>query len=197
LKLSVIPPVRVALSVLSLTLFTSNAFCAPTKPGKPAQKSQINWEEFKKTANRGSIGTLAAVKALSYRGTPYVMGGHSKSGIDCSGLTQSVYKQWGLLLPRTSTEQFSKGISVPKDQLRAGDLVFFKNTYKSGVSHVGIFIGANHFVHAAGRGKGVVISSLSDAYNLNHWAGARRIALDKEPVSKTVMLEEPAAEKAQ
>jgi hypothetical protein len=129
-----------------------------------------------------SLGSRAAKQALSYRGVPYHFGGQSRKGIDCSGLIQSTYKKWGIMLPRTSVGQAKKGVSVPKAQLKPGDLVFFKNTYKKGISHVGIYVGENKFVHAS-SGKGqVTVNSLTDPYYQNHWAGARRVALDKEPV---------------
>ena len=135
------------------------------------------------TINRhASLGSKAARQALSYRGVPYHFGGQSRSGIDCSGLIQSSFKQWGILLPRTSVEQYKRGITVPKAQIKPGDLVFFKNTYKRGVSHVGIYLGNYNFVHASSSKRQVTISSLTDPYYVNHWAGARRVALDKEPI---------------
>jgi hypothetical protein len=65
--------------------------------------------------------------------------------------------------------------------MKAGDLVFFKNTYKRGISHVGIYVGSGKFVHAANRKKGVIITSLDDKYYKKHWAGARRVALPRLP----------------
>ncbi len=164
-------------------------------------KSKLNeWDRYRMTAgrdirssrgSRGTVGEALAHKALSYRGVHYRMGGTTTNGIDCSGLTQAVYKKWGMLIPRTSTEQFQKGKSVPRAQLKPGDLVFFANTYKRGISHVGIFVGDNKFVHASGSGRGVIVSSLGDAYHANHFAGARRIALDKQrqPVDSGVTAE--------
>lgn len=132
--------------------------------------------------NRAGVrGSSLAKEALTYRGVPYRMGGTSARGIDCSGLAQAVYRKWGLLLPRTSVEQFRKGRPIPKSQLQAGDLVFFKNTYKAGISHVGIYMGEGKFVHAAGRRKGVIVSSLNDKYHTAHWAGARRLAPQEFP----------------
>jgi len=178
----------VALGALTLASFSASAQSDQSentpKPKAanvaPASKKPVSeWEKYRSTANRGGIGEALAHKALSYRGTRYRMGGTSSSGFDCSGLTQTVYKKWGMLLPRTSTEQFSKGKPVSKNQLNSGDLVFFSNTYKSGISHVGIYVGDMKFVHAAGYGKGVVVSSLKEAYHANHYAGARRIVLEK------------------
>lgn len=113
--------------------------------------------------------------ALAYRGTPYRMGARAGSGaFDCSSFTQFVYAKSGVSLPRTASQQATRGQKITRDELRAGDLVFFKNTYKRGVSHVGIYVGDGKFVHASSRG-GVRTNSLSEAYYLNHWAGGRRV----------------------
>lgn len=126
-------------------------------------------------------GQYLAQEALSYRGARYAFGGNGRNGLDCSGLTQSVARAWGLMLPRTSTAQYKRGRPVPRDKMVPGDLVFFKNTYKRGISHVGIYIGEGRFLHAASRRRGVIVSSLSDPYYLNRWAGARRLDLTQLP----------------
>lgn len=153
---------------------TLPALSEQTKPTPKWDPTKVN--------HHVSLGSRAATQALSYRGVPYHFGGQSRKGIDCSALIQSAYKQWGIWLPRTSVEQYKKGVAVPRDHMKPGDLVFFKNTYKRGVSHVGIYLGNNRFCHASSGRKQVTVSSLNDAYYYNHWAGARRIALDKEPV---------------
>jgi cell wall-associated NlpC family hydrolase len=120
--------------------------------------------------------------ALGYRGLPYRWGGTSpRSGFDCSGLVQTVYAKWGIYLPRCAHEQVAKGVPIPKDKLQAGDLVFFKNTYKRGLSHVGIYVGEGWFIHAASRRTGVILSRLDAPYHLHHWYGARRLNLSKLP----------------
>jgi len=110
--------------------------------------------------------------ALSLQGVPYVYGGTSRSGFDCSGYTQYVFKGSGISLPRTTFEQFRVGSSVNKAQLQAGDLVFF-TTYAKGASHVGIYIGGGSFVHASN--SGVIISSLGSSYYSSRYLGARRV----------------------
>jgi hypothetical protein len=158
-----------------LPALSQNSKVKSTKP------AQAKWDPSK-ISRKISLGSRAARQALSYRGVPYHFGGRTRKGIDCSGLIQTTYKKWGILLPRTSVEQYKRGVQIPKQKMKAGDLVFFKNTYKRGISHVGIYMGQNQFVHASsGRGQ-VTVSSLNDPYYLNHWAGARRIALNKEPV---------------
>lgn len=112
-------------------------------------------------------------RALSYRGVPYRMGATGRGAFDCSSFTRYILNQSGENLPRTAAEQYRKGTPVSKDEMRAGDLVFFKNTYKRGVSHVGIYMGNGKFIHASSHG-GVKESNLSDSYYVNHWAGARR-----------------------
>ena len=81
----------------------------------------------------------------------------------------------GKRLPRTSTDQASSGKHVNKKNLREGDLVFFKDAYKRGITHVGIYLGNNKFIHASSSAKKVTISSLNKKYYRRHYAGARRI----------------------
>ncbi len=112
-------------------------------------------------------------KADKYIGVPYRWGGeNSSTGFDCSGLTSSVYRESGIMLPRTSNEQFGSGTFVLKKDLQRGDLVFFKTQGKR-VSHVGIYTGNFRFVHAPGRGKTVCYQSLNSDYYKEHYAGAR------------------------
>jgi len=114
--------------------------------------------------------------AYALRGTRYVMGGTSRSGFDCSGFTRYILgTTGGVELPRTATEQFYHGAPVPLNQLQPGDLVFFKNTYKRGISHVGLYAGGGKFIHAANAHKGVRMDNLNDRYYMSHYAGARRV----------------------
>lgn len=106
-------------------------------------------------------------------GTTYKFGGTSTSGFDCSGFTRYVFKNVGLTLPRTSKAQFSVGTSVSRNNLRSGDLVFF-NTFGSGVSHVGIYVGNGKFAQSSSS-RGVTITSLSQAYWANRYVGAKRV----------------------
>ena len=114
--------------------------------------------------------------ASAFRGTRYVMGGTSRSGFDCSGFVRYILSaSGGVELPRTATEQYYNGTPISRAQLQPGDLVFFKNTYKHGISHVGIYAGDGKFIHAANAHKGVRTDNLSDSYYQSHYAGARRV----------------------
>jgi peptidoglycan DL-endopeptidase CwlO len=107
--------------------------------------------------------------AMRYLGTPYVWGGASPSGFDCSGFTMYVYAQVGISLPHNAAAQYGMGVPVSRGQLQAGDLVFFY-----GLGHVGIYIGGGSFIHAPHTGDVVKISSLSGSY-ASSFVGARRL----------------------
>ncbi len=111
--------------------------------------------------------------ALRFIGTPYVFGGTSASGFDCSGYVQHVYAMLGVALPRTADAQFYAGRPVRGGKV-PGDLVFFQ-TYESGPSHVGIYLGGGRFIHSSSS-HGVMISSISDEYWSAHYLGAKRVA---------------------
>ena len=112
----------------------------------------------------------------SYRwlGVPYAYGGNGRSGVDCSGLVARVYTKVGVRLPRSAREMYGVGRKIDRSQLVPGDLVFFRNTAGSGITHVGIYVGNQHFVHASTR-KGVISSGLKEEYYARHYAGARMI----------------------
>jgi cell wall-associated NlpC family hydrolase len=107
--------------------------------------------------------------AMRYLGVPYVWGGSSPRGFDCSGLVAYVFSQIGVSLPHSSYAMFGMGTSVSIGELQPGDLVFF-----TGASHMGIYIGGGQFIHAPHTGDVVKISSMSGYYSSN-FAGARRI----------------------
>lgn len=107
-------------------------------------------------------------------GTPYLYGGTTTSGFDCSGFILYVLKKFNVDdLPRTSQSQARTGIPVAKEDLREGDLVFF-NTFGNGISHAGIYVGDNKFSHSSSS-KGVRISSLSETYYQERYVTARRV----------------------
>jgi len=127
----------------------------------------------------GSPHPEAVDVALRYIGVPYVWGGSSPSGFDCSGLVQYAYLQIGISLPRTSRQQYRVGAFIPVDRLgslQPGDLVFFGyDGDPDQVHHVGIYVGSGNFVHAPGTGDRVKVSSLLDRISSRHdYVGAVR-----------------------
>ncbi|HEY7197505.1 MAG TPA: NlpC/P60 family protein [Gaiellaceae bacterium] len=114
----------------------------------------------------GAVGV-----AMQYLGTPYVWGGASPGGFDCSGFVMYVYSQLGVSVPHNAAMQYNTvGTYVPRDQLEPGDLVFF-----DGLGHVGIYIGGDQFIHSPHTGDVVKISSLSDSWYAATYVGAKRV----------------------
>ncbi len=128
-------------------------------------------------SNRGSISPTAAAVvgiAMKYQGYPYLFGGNTPSGFDCSGLAQWVYAQVGISLPRTTFAQWDVGVRISYDELEPGDLVFFTTDGVFG-NHVGIYLGNGEMIDAASPGQGVVVQSLNSAYYRQSYDGAVRV----------------------
>jgi len=123
------------------------------------------------TPPANSLGEQAVQIAMGELGVPYVWGGASPSGFDCSGLTMWVYAQLGIHLDHYTGSQWLAGPHVAYSDLAPGDLVFFE----PGIGHVGIYIGNNEFIHAPHTGTVVQISSLSDAWYSAEYQGAVRV----------------------
>lgn len=121
-----------------------------------------------------SIGNEVAMRAISLLGAPYQFGGNGPTTFDCSGLVRFVHDQIGIATPRTAAEQYSAATPVALDQLRPGDLLFFKIKGKR-VSHVAIYTGEGRFIHAPQTGRPVELRMLDDEYYRPRLAGAGRL----------------------
>jgi len=128
-------------------------------------------------AARGNYGSGNRVVQLakSFLGTPYVYGGSSPSGFDCSGFTSYVYRQLGYSINRTAHAQLSNGIAVSKSELQPGDLVMFKKAANSQVHHVGIYVGDGMMIHSPQTGDVVKYTSINTGYYNDVYYAARRI----------------------
>ena len=114
--------------------------------------------------------------AKKYLGVRYRYGGSSpRSGFDCSGLVQYAHQQVGIELPRTTGGQYRSVMPLPKRELRAGDLVFFKTAFDRFVSHVGIYLGNNRFIHAPSSGKRVTIANMNNPYWRKRFTAGGRV----------------------
>ena len=150
----------------------------PAAPATPAEApAAVGTAPALPTAALAAPPMARAVvtRALDYLGTPYRRGGATPGGgFDCSGLTQYVFQQEGITIPRTVLEQFGIGKKVDPDHVRAGDLLFF-STSGRGASHVGIALGDGSFVHAPTSRGTVRIEALSGRYWATRLLGARRV----------------------
>lgn len=134
-------------------------------------------EESNKTENTSNVassgnGSSVVATANQYIGSRYIYGGTAPSGFDCSGFTSYVYKKYGVSLSRTAAGQYSNGVAVSKGELQPGDLVMFG---KSGINHVGIYIGGGKMIHAANPSRGVTTDTINSGYYGTNYVGARRI----------------------
>lgn len=153
--------------------------------------------QTQQTAEAASSVTVNELtkEASKYIGIKYRYGGTTTAGFDCSGYVQYVFKKLGLKLSRTTSTQYREGTAVAKKNLQPGDLVFF-NTTGRGVSHVGIYLGNNKFIHS-GVSRGIQIVGLNDSYWGKRYIGARRVATfvtDQAPVVELPVVEEKPVE---
>ncbi len=150
----------------------SLAGCAPFRPGLPSDPAA---REQTAEALRGA-GAVIAREARDQIGVPYRYGGDEpRRGFDCSGLVAYVHAQEGIAVPRTAAAQYAAARKVDRDDLRPGDLVFFRLVAGSReISHVGVYTGQGRFVHAPQPGRDVAESSLDDPFFRERFAGSGR-----------------------
>ncbi|MCL4499982.1 MAG: NlpC/P60 family protein, partial [Chloroflexi bacterium] len=134
----------------------------PRQAAKPQPKSLCALDRVREIATR-------------FLGVPYRWGGTTPSAFDCSGFTRYIYAKLGIQLPRTAREQFRTGQPVKAGEWKPGDLIFF-DMMKGYISHVGMYLGGGHFIHASTPMSGVKIDSLSKPCYKKCYAGARRYA---------------------
>lgn len=127
------------------------------------------------TPSYSGDGNIAST-AQQYIGYSYVYGGSTPDGFDCSGFTQYICGLCGYSINRTASSQFYNGEEVSRDNLQAGDLIFFNNTSDGSIGHVGIYIGGGTIVHAANSRRGVTTDTINSGYYNTYYYGARRLS---------------------
>lgn len=151
--------------------------------GSYTRNSVIRFQKDHNLVPDGIVGHWTARKIKTYKvaqtakrylGVPYVWGGKTPSGFDCSGFTSYVLNTNGIYAKTSAAQQYGQGYWVSKANLMRGDLVFF-STYKPGPSHVGIYLGNGKFINASSGWGKIVISELSNPYFAAHYLGAKRI----------------------
>jgi cell wall-associated NlpC family hydrolase len=150
----------------------TQAIPARPKPQQVARPNSTNKPAPVPAAQAGSVAAFAA----QFVGTPYVWGGSQPGGFDCSGFTKYVYGQFGLSLPHSAAAQYSTryGAIIDKSALVPGDIVFFANTYKRGISHVGVYVGNGMVAQALAPGVPLSIVSMNSSYWQSKYYGAIR-----------------------
>jgi cell wall-associated NlpC family hydrolase len=129
-----------------------------------------------------AVQPAVVAQAMSLRGTPYRNGGSDPAGFDCSGFVQWVFAQQRVALPREVRQQYLVGREIDRDDVKAGDLVFFE-TVSPGASHVGIALGGGEFVHAPSSRGVVRVERYTSGYWADRWVGARRVTSAELPSS--------------
>lgn len=182
---------RITTCILTLLLATSALFSAntlayklpkgvaaadvPSRTHKALYISNKSKTKLKKNLRTKNVKAALLTQYFRWKGTQYRLGGTTRKGVDCSALMQHLFHQsLNKRLPRTTAMQMKHGRKVSKQNLKPGDLVFFKTNPAE--RHVGVYVGKNQFIHAS-RIEGVTISSLDNPYWVNHYETARRLAL--------------------
>lgn len=128
-----------------------------------------------KTSRGSSVGSQIVSFAKKYMGTPYVYGGSSAGGVDCSGFVKLVYNSFGIYVDRVAAGQATQGSYVSTSGLNEGDLVFFATGGAGYINHVGIYIGGGQFIHASSGAGRVTVNSIWDSYYSSCFVTARTL----------------------
>jgi cell wall-associated NlpC family hydrolase len=167
--------IRLPVAATLFIAMTLLAGCA-SKPSAPVYTSKEKYRsvsQARQVPRESLLGKQLARTATQMIGVPYVYGGRTPNGFDCSGLVYYSYQQAGMSVPRTSQEQFKAARPVSLSAAKPGDLLFFRGGRK--ISHVAIYIGNGYFVHAPSSGKTVSVANIKDAYYREHFDRAGRL----------------------
>ena len=145
--------------LLTLSLLTGCSSVANTRTD-----AHLDSHSMASTSTMDALGNEIALRALALVGKPYRYGGADLAGFDCSGLVFYIHEALGLTVPRTAADQQQASETIGRTQLQPGDLLFFRTTTSTRISHVGIYVGENRFVHAPQSGKLIELRSLDDSY---------------------------------
>lgn len=169
------------LIILSFLIFGCTPqvrYSRPTKipPSKVSQEKPISDTAKKTLSSAGTVSESRLHQIVdSYIGVPYRWGGTTRKGFDCSGFVRAVYRDLtNTTLPRTSHDMSKMGTLISKNQLKAGDLVFFRNGISRKINHVGIYVGNGRFAHASSK-RGVTYSTLGSSFFSRKYVLARRL----------------------
>jgi cell wall-associated NlpC family hydrolase len=204
------PGIRTLLCAAVLVLTGAGACAAPDAadvPGSPGDAvlqllqergllSAATQDEASAVVHRvRDAASELVLSAMNFLGVPYKRGGDSaEEGFDCSGFTRHIFeKSIGLVLPRRADQQAQKAglLTVARDELKPGDLVFF-NTMRRAFSHVGIYVGDGKFIHAPRTGGQVRVEDMRQAYWVKRYNGARRAGTVAVPTDTTLQTASPA-----
>jgi cell wall-associated NlpC family hydrolase len=169
-----------AVMLLGAVAVATGCSWGPVVPSD-APVSDTTWKSWGSTDPAGAVydssrpASEVVALATGFLGTPYRWGGATPAGFDCSGLVYYTYRKAGFTVPRTSQEQYRAVTPVPIARAIPGDLVFFGR--RGSITHVGIYIGDQRFIHAPEAGRSVTIANLGDRYYRQRFAGAGRVGL--------------------